>query len=282
MRSKCNLVFAFAAAAAITLGAASATFAATVSVTDVNGAWATTDPSYPAGFSGLGTETIKWGTPFYASNGPQSGYTFNGAAAGEIKEGVEFDLGTFTHDNYVIALGTSILSADLSVVIDFVIGTEIQKVTTQFGFKHWETDNNQTTTQNFSLASLFSGSSTYSGVCANGEANGGSGVNRAGCADRVTLLNNTSSNQTFKIDGLLYILEITGFTVNGVFFSEFWTTENAQNSAMLRARFKLYCPTGSCGGGGEPPPSPVPLPAAGWMLLAGIAALTAARGRRKS
>ena len=33
---------------------------------------------------------------------------------------------------------------------------------------------------------------------------------------------------------------------------------------------------------GDPGPSPVPLPAAGWMLLAGIGGLTVARRRRKS
>lgn len=267
MRSKFNSVFALAAAAAITLGGIGSALAATVGVSDVGGSWTTLlPPTGPTNIQGLNTGSVSWGTPFGSNTGQQSGYSFVGAAAGNIETGNEFDLGTFTHNNFVINKGTSITGANLNVVIDLVIGGISKAVTTAFNFNHWETDNTP----------------TFGSSCANGGANG-SGVNSAGCADRVTLLNNTSSNQTFVIDGFEYILEITGFTIAGQFFQEFWTTENASNSAILKARFTLVGPTGGGGGGGgDPVPSPVPLPAAGWLMLAGIAALTAARARRKS
>ena len=266
MRSKFNSVFAFAAAAAITFAGVGSAIAATVAVSGVGGAWtALLPPTGPTNIKGLNTNAVSWGTPFEGSNtGNQSGYSFVGAAAGNIETGTDFDLGTFTHNNFVINKGTSITGANLNVVFNLVIGGVSQAVTTAFNFNHWETDNTPA-----------AGAS-----CANGAANG-AGVNSGGCADRVTILNNTSSDQTFEVDGFKYILEITGFTIAGQLFSEFWTTEDESNSAILKARFTLVGPT-TGGGGGQPVPSPVPLPAAGWMMLAGIAALAAARARRKS
>ena len=265
MRSKFKSVFAFATAAAVILGGINAAFAATVGLSSVGGIWTQLVPM-PPGVKGLNTNSVSWGTPYNGTvagdpNGKQSGYSFVGAAAGTIQTNTNFNLGTFTHNNFVINSGTSIMSARLSVSVNLMIGSVNKVVNTAFDFLHDETNN-------------------LSSVCKNGAANG-SGDNVNGCADNVKILNNTASDQTVEIDGFNYILEITGFTVAGQFFNEFWTIENQANAAVLQARFTLVGPTGG-GGGGEPPPAPVPLPAAGWLMLAGLGALSAARTRRKA
>jgi hypothetical protein len=266
MRSKFNSVFALATAAAVMFGGVSTAIAATISVTSVGGTWASTDPSNPPGLAGIGTNAVSWGIPLGSH---KSGYSFVGAAAGQIETGVDFDLGTFTHNNFVIRPNSSIRGAGLGVIVNLVVGGVAQAVNAAFNFEHWETDN-----------------SPRHGGCANGGANR-VGVNASGCADRVTITDNSASQEKFVIDGFEYILEITGFTRAGQLFSAFWTEENKANSAVLRARFTLVGPTNS-GGNGEPnpnpnpTPSPVPLPAAGWMVLTGLGALAAARARKKA
>ena len=267
MRSRFNFVFALATGTAVMFGGLESVSAATIGVTEVGGIWTQQAPM-PLSVKGLNTNSLLWGTPFNGTqrgdpNGKQSGYSFVGAAAGNIESGSKFDLGTFTHNNYVVNTGTSITSAHLTIAVNLAIGGTTQVVNTAFNFLHNETMNNP-----------------GGGVCANGGANG-SGVNSAGCADRVQIEGNGASDQTFVIDGFEYILEITGFTVAGQLFSEFWTTEQQSNSAILQARFTLVGPTDP-GPGPEPLPSPVPLPAAGWLMLAGLGALAAERARKKA
>ena len=264
MRSKLMSVIALAAFA---LGAPGDATAATVGVTSVAGTWSSTDPTNPPGLNGLGTNAINWGKAYATSKtGRQSGYSFVAAAAGNIETDKDFVLGTFTHNNFVIDAGTSIKRADLSIGINLMIGGFSKVVSAVFNFDHWETDN----------------FGTKKGRCADG-GTVGAGVNVAGCADRVSIRNNTNLNKSFAIDGFLYILEITGFTIAGNLFSQFWTTEDMANSAILTARFKqvgIAPPTGGePGTGPDPVPSPVPLPAAGWLMLAGLGALAAARAR---
>ncbi len=275
MRSKLNGVFAFAAAAAITLGSFGTVQAAVVDVSGVSGTWTALEPPQgPTNVTGIGTNSVSWGTP---QRRQQSGYSFVGAAAGQIETGVDFNLGTFNHNNFVINIGTSITGAGLGVAVNLLIGGVERVVSAGFNFAHLETNN----------AGEGSGRRGSGGSCANGGANG-SGVNVSGCADRVTILDNKSSDQSFVLDGFQYILEITGFIRDGIAFSEFWTEENKANSAILRARFTLVGPTagepnpGGGGGGGDPIPSPVPLPAAGWMILAALGVLAATRARRKA
>lgn len=282
MRSTLNTAFALVAAAALSLGGLSELNAATVEVSGVGGSWtALVPPTGPTGVNGIGTNSVRWGTPFGRSR-QQSGYSFVGAASGKLETGVDFDLGTFTHNNFVIKTGTSISGAGLSIAVNLMIGGASRAINTAFNFAHWETVNN----------------GEGNGRCANGGSNR-SGVNSSGCADRVSILDNKASDQSFEIDGFLYILEITGFSQAGALFTEFWTQENAANSAILRAKFTLV---GAVDPVGRPPspvplpaagtldgavdpvdplPSPVPLPAAGWMVLTGLAALAAARARRR-
>lgn len=265
MMSKFNSVFAFATAAAIIFGGVTSAVAAVLDVSSVNGNWTglTSDPSHvPTNVTGLNTNSVSWGTP-HSSNRlrKQSGYSFIGAAAGQIESDKDFDLGTFTHNNFALNPGTSITGAGLGLVVNMVIGGVDRALTTAFNFKHDETANG----------------GESNGLCKNGGANW-SGKNINGCADRVTILDNAAQQETFEVAGFLYILEITGFTQAGVAFSEFWTAENQANSAILRARFTLVGSVPPI----DPPPAPVPLPAAGWMVLTGLGALAATRARRKT
>ena len=85
---------------------------------------------------------------------------------------------------------------------------------------------------------------------------------QVGCEDRVVAVTNPTHSETFQIGDRQYVFDVTGFDmVDG-----FWTVENGTNSAELTARYTV-----------EENLAPVPLPAAAWMLLAGIGALFSRR-----
>ncbi len=215
--------------------------------------------------NGLGTSTVRWRTPYRGTGGTgeQSGYNFAGTAVGLYKSGTEFQLGRFTHFNKTIKIGTSITGADLGLAVSVAIGGVSHAVTAAFAFDHFETPNN----------------GNGRGACQNGRSLG-SGVNSNGCADRVRILNNAGSENQFEVNGVTYILEIAGFLIAGQVFSEFWTQERANNTAVLRARFRAVGGTGSGGGGGDPTPSPIPLPGAAWLILSALGAM-AVVGRKR-
>ena len=267
MRSKFSTVFALAASALMVFSIQSASVAATLDVSNVSGNWTglVASPNQtPTNVTGLGTNSVSWGTPHVSSlTGRQSGYSFVGAASGQIESDKDFNLGTFTHNNFVINAGTSIAGAGLGLVVNMIIGNVNRALTAAFNFDHDETLNRGET----------------NGLCKNGGANN-AGVNVNGCADRVKILDNTGQQEAFEVNGFLYILEITGFTQAGDAFSEFWTAEDQANSAVLRARFTLVGSVDPVDPV-DPPPSPVPLPAAGWMVLTGLGALAAMRARRR-
>jgi hypothetical protein len=76
-------------------------------------------------------------------------------------------------------------------------------------------------------------------------------------------------------------MQITGFLLNGVTVTDFWTKEEAANSADLMAKFTKVRDL-------PPPPPPpvpatpvpVPLPASGLLFLAGLAGLAMTKRRR--
>jgi hypothetical protein len=235
---------AFALTAVISLLAiAGSASASTISIKDVQGAW--TSVVGGTDVTPLGESSVSWGIP--KARG-KSGYDFEGTSpSGPHEVDSTFTLGTFTHRNRPIAVGSSILAASLAVTFTFVFDDNplVEFVRTSiFDFSHFETRNNDR-------------------VCANGQANR-TGVNVRGCADSVTATTNRGFSETFDVNGVSYLFDVTGF-VGGV---DFWTVEKRRNSAELRGRLITV-------------PSPVPLPAAGWMLLAGIAAVGFV-GRRRA
>jgi hypothetical protein len=221
--------------------------AATVSIGSVAGSW--TSVTGGTNVQGTGSDTVSWGTDIGSG---QSGYGFAGIApSGPHDAGTVFDLGTFTHSNFAIGAGTSASGAQLELTIGATIakgGASVAKtITSIFDFEHLETTN-------------------AAAVCADGGANG-TGVNANGCADRVTLSGHSVASQTVALGGKLYLLEITGLTVDGVPVSEFWTAENAASTAILQAQLTEV--------------GTIPLPATALLLIGGIGGIGFAARRRK-
>jgi hypothetical protein len=238
-----------AMAVALSVGVAEA---ATFNVTGVTGQWTSVETTWTTnGLSSVGGAAISWGIP--AGPAGQSGYSFTGhAPSGPLAQDVVFDVGTLTHQNQPIIAGTSIIGASLKVTFDLLIDGHKAKIVSLFDFGHLETPNGAT-------------------PCADGGQNG-VGVNTAGCADRVTAKTNFGSSESYIIDGMEYFVDVTGFLANGVPLTEFWTTEGKINTAILQARFTA-----------KPAelPAPVPLPATGLMLIAGMGSLGAFRAWRR-
>ena len=240
---------AVAVAGALSLGMAEA---ATLNITGVTGQWTSVQTeATTTNLSDLGSSAISWGTP----DGPagQSGYSFTGhAPSGSLTRDVVFDVGTLTHQNQPITAGTSILGATLTVTFDLLIDGTTAQIVSLFDFGHFETPNE-------------------ANPCADGGLYG-VGVNSAGCADRVTARTNLASSGAYIVDGIEYFFDVTGFLADGTPLTEFWTTEGQTNTAILQARFTA-----------KPAdlPAPVPLPATGLLMIAGMGGLAAFRARRQ-
>ena len=225
----------------LTAAAAAVLFAmpaASLTITDIDGVWSSSTPTV----GGLGTEAIRWGVS--AGRG-QSGYNFSYRSTPfAVEEQTEFVIGTFTHHNFPIT-GTSLEAADLAV--SFSIEGLGRTFTSIFSFAP---DNRPA-----------------GGICADGVRRG-RGLNRGGCADHVTATLNRSQSESFVVDGMTYVLDILGFRRGGETLADFWTRENRANSAELVAVFRAVETT---------PPTEVPLPAAGFLLLGGLSLLGALR-----
>jgi hypothetical protein len=210
-----------ASAAAIALLAPGAASAASVSIDVITATWSNVAGGSAVNFTGNGTASasVNWGT-----GGPQSGYVFTAAAMPIVSTlppspSPTFTLGTFTHRNLPITSGTSITGVRLTISAAVSIDSVSQGTKNfVFDFDHWETPNS-------------------ANPCANGGTNG-VGVNISGCADRVQVGFNSLS-ESIVIGADTYTLNIVGFLVGGVPFSEFWTTENDINTALLRANWSL-------------------------------------------
>lgn len=228
------------AVAVIVAGGASASTISDIVITSVTGEW--TSVTGGTNVSGLTTNAISWGTTT-PSGGPQSGYTFVGAAPptqGPFLSDTVFTLGDFTHDNFPINSGTSITAATLEVTTDFTIGGTAGSLTSQFIFDHFETPNDPA-----------------GAPCAAG--------GPEPCGDLVTPTLNVGASDSLTIDGVDYFVSVTGFSMG----ASFLTAENASNTATLLGTFTADV-------------AAIPLPAAGWMLLAGVGGLAALRRRKKA
>lgn len=238
-------LLATSAAVCVLAGAAQAN---TISFTSVTGKW--TNIVGGSNTSGLTTNFIRWGD---GTGFGQSGYDFVGDAPptiANIPADTVFDLGTFTHTNQPISAGTSITQATLQVFFDFVIDADpftLLSASSTFVFAHNETPN-------------------AANPCADG-GTVGDGVNANGCADNVDPVTNPSLSQSFEVDGVTYVLDVTGFDIG----PSFWTKEQASNTAKIQARFteKSNVPG-------------VPVPAAGLLLLSAMAGTLALSRRRKA
>lgn len=241
-------------------GAAGAATIQDVALQGASGVWTDTTPDNVYDLNGEGTNEIRWGLPSTLSGvtnrDAQSGYGFEGASAGTIVEpGVEFSVGNFIHYNNRIMAGTdpyapTISGAELRVETSIMIGTTSYIFTKVFDFLHDETPNGGVTS------------------CAHGGTPGDAANGGYGCNDRVTAVVNEDASSELVVDGVKYTFEFSGFRYNGGLFSFFDTVEEQTNIATLVGRFKAETL------------APVPLPAAGWLLLAGVGGLAAVKRHR--
>ncbi|MDJ0858039.1 MAG: THxN family PEP-CTERM protein, partial [Dinoroseobacter sp.] len=240
-----TLMYGLASSAIFAVGAASAS---TVSIESVSGIW-TDASSNAAALDGVGTSTIHWGTPSAAGNGSKSEYQFTGNAAGHVAENSSFKLGTFSHNNNRID-GRSIRNAELTVTLGVSInGGDTMYVQSVFDFLHEETSNKR-----------LNGVPDTSQTCKYGGANG-VGVNAKGCADRVEVTTDVASSDPFIVGGHAYVFTFSGFMHDGETLGFFLTEEEKANEAHLKASWQKV--------------EVVPLPAAGWLLIAGLGGLAA-------
>ena len=226
--------------AALTLAASLAipSVSNALTITSIGGVWEDASPSV----SGEGTSQIRWGVS--AGHG-RSGYDFNATSTAlNVGAGEAFVLGTFDHHNMPV-YGRFLDYVDLAV--NFRIEGLGNAISSRFSFEHLETLNG-------------------SRNCPNG-ARRGVGVNVNGCADRVGATLNLGQSEFFEIDGVSYVMDSLGFQYEGSLLTDFWTIEREINSAELVAIFR------ELPGEEEQPPSEVPLPASGLLLLAGVAGL---------
>ena len=244
----------FAAIAALFwFGAAHTAQASQVTILSIDSSWvsASVIDRRPggvenAGLSGVGSNTLKWGEPF-PGHTEQSGFVFDherGLVNSEVKANSLFNVGTFTHINRVIHCDEHLDVARLKMTVTASFDGLVRTFETYYKFDLWETPNNDD-------------------PCANMGRNGvPDTVNQNGCADRVRLLKDDSAAETFTHNGRVYSFELFGFEGG----SEFWTIEDRENHAWLRARFTV---------------TEVPLPAGAWLLLGGLAGLAMVRRRAR-
>jgi len=173
------------------------------------------DPTYP---SNADVATIEWGTAQSSGQWNRSGYTFDGNdALTTITPGVQFEVGTFTHNNWRIT-GDSITQVDLEITLYFA-DSSIGEVPATFTFSHHETtnfpDSNYTYAPECDRYTRCCQSCDYN-VSENNECNG--------CADRVT----------FSLSSVPVQIGNASCTLQLYFPStEFYTEENKDNITQL-------------------------------------------------
>lgn len=212
----------------------------------------------PAGGLFGDPSTIRWGQDGLAL-ASASGYQFEAASTpfDELPDTV-FDLGLFSHFNNPINAGTAIDAVSFEVrgdinVVDNGNTTNVGMRTFAFNILHDETSNS---------------------AAGNNPANCARQPSISVCDDFVEI-NTAVGSDVFVVDGSTFTLNILGFSQdiadanNGIFSPIFASPEGGTNTRILAATFSQDLPT-------------IPLPAAGWLLLAGIGALGALRRVRKT
>lgn len=241
-------------AAALMAGAISAS-AASLTINSITGSWSNPLPTSVSGLTidnGDPLSKISWGAPYEAENPEmlQSGYDFTSTTTPfTATEETSFVLGDFVHHNYSILMaGGSLESVLLDVVID--IAELGRSITSQFVFHHEETPNQV--------------------PCASESV--------SVCDDVVTIGLSLGGTDSFIIDDVEYVFNIDGFrlldedgNLGEDILTRFLTLEDQSNEAFLVGSFVTKASV-----------APIPLPAAGWLMIAGLGGLAALRRKKKA
>lgn len=227
----------------VSLGATAAE-AASLNIDAADGVWSSAvTTNKPTGqLTGLGTNEVSWGTPWTVID-QRSNYSFVGDAPITRATPGAFLVGAFTHENWTISsMSDSLLSGDLFVTLGGMAGSTLFSAVSSFRFAHDETLNGAPCTI---------------------------GTNPCGDIVKITALG--SGSTSFIEGGKLYTLIIDGFvqTLGGAIVDTFMTFERDDTTLYLQARLIEE-------------PAPVPLPAAGVMMLAGLGALGLLRRKRRA
>lgn len=215
----------------------------TVDINSVTGVWTSAAP--PGVANGVGTNQISWGFP---ANGSQSSYSFVGVAPPPVMDvplETLFDLGTFTHNNFPV-FAPSITGAVLQVTTNLTVHdgfTLTLNVVSVFEFTHNETPN--------AAETCLPGSGSV-------------------CDDVVIFAINPSESDSFMIDGVSYLIDISGFLVGGNLVNSFMTLEDQSNTATMRGIVAA-----------RTTPTQVPVPPSLALVGIGVAVTALARARRR-
>ena len=207
-----------------------------------------------------GSSHSSWRTTTALTNGlpdKQSGYVFDGIAPDDNFSSTKssFVFGEFTHFNGEVWSNSATLAS-----VDFWIDIKGRVV-------------NGDESETFSLSTkfrLFHNETINPAVpCAAG--------GTQPCGDSVSIGGKIAETDSFIVGNVEYSFVLEGFveSIDGPFVTSFFTDEFEKSSAVLRARIdSTELP--------PPPPPVIPLPAAGWLLIAGIGGLAAiARKKRR-
>ncbi|HPQ80044.1 MAG TPA: choice-of-anchor K domain-containing protein, partial [Candidatus Dojkabacteria bacterium] len=186
-------------------------------ISSTSGIW-TAIAGNPQHSSGIGTETVKWGTCYdYNSWGrpynphpcpEQSGLGFNGTAQQSFNPGEKFLIGDLTHYNWPIYHAAT--GATLKVTLNFSTPALTPNPTFTYDFEIEETTN--------------------SGSCPDWHIPG-----HPKCDDRISFPN-SYGQEVFTIGDMKYTLVVDGFQKTyptGSPISRFITEENKDNKAFL-------------------------------------------------
>lgn len=182
-----------------------------------------------------------------AQKDAQSGYVFEGIDSGDgfTTTSDEFTFGRAIHHNGAVWSNSATLaSVDFRIEIEGTIDGQAFSLSALFNLLHNETLN------------------PYE-PCDNGD--------DVPCGDDVGIGGSIAVSQPIESGGYSYVFELEGLvkSIDGPTVTSFFTDEYGVSEAMLRARLVAT------------PLNPIPLPAAGWLLIAGLGGLAAVARKRR-
>ncbi len=221
---------------------ATGAMASEVDITVIDAAWADPVPAANADIDNSDPDKVMVRWPTVESKN-KSGYDFERAALPFSPDPSDpFSLGTFTHINFGIPDNTAITAVNL-----------------EFTFGGTAEDSPEVTFD--AVFNFFHNETDNNEPCPDDSV--------TVCDDVVTVSAVGGADEVVVVNGKKYTFTLLGFSKDGgfTFSNEFLSAEGGINQADLYARYTV---------------APIPLPAAGWLLLGGLGVMGAVARRRKA